>query len=110
MKYDPKIYHRRSIRLPNYDYTREGAYFITVCAYNRECLFGRIVDHVMEVNEVGCIVGDEWLKTVVIREGIGLDDWVVMPNHFHGIIVIVGNQGTARRAQMNVMRSNCHDL
>jgi|JTFO01.1.fsa_nt_gb REP element-mobilizing transposase RayT len=98
MKYDPKIHHRRSIRLKGYDYTREGAYFITVCAYKRECLFGRIVDHVMGMNDVGHIVGDEWVKTVLIREEIELGDWVVMPNHFHGIIFIVGSRGTARRA------------
>jgi hypothetical protein len=109
MKYDPKIHHRRSIRLKGYDYTREGAYFITVCAYKRECLFGRIVDHVMGMNDVGHIVGDEWVKTVLIREEIELGDWVVMPNHFHGIIFIVGSRGTARRAPCMLVPSQIED-
>lgn len=80
--------HRRSIRLKGYDYSQVGAYFITVCAQNRECLFGSVVDGEMRLNGAGTIVADEWLKTTMIRDEIELDEWVVMPNHFHGIVWI----------------------
>jgi hypothetical protein len=89
---------RRSIRLPNYDYASSGAYFVTVCAYERECLFGEIRNGEKELNEIGNIVADEWIKTAVIRHEIILDEYVIMPNHFHGIVWIrtpVGAHGYA---------------
>lgn len=92
----------RSIRLKGYDYSQAGAYFVALCTQNRECLFGDIVDGKMQLNEVGQIVADEWRKTAIIRDEIELDEWVVMPNHYHGILVIanpstvVGCRGTAR--------------
>ncbi len=88
MKYDPNKHHRRSIRLKGYDYSSAGAYFITICAYQRACLFGEIVDGMMQLNEFGQIVADEWLKSSEIRREIALDEWVVMPNHIHGIVFI----------------------
>lgn len=88
MKYNSEIHHRRSIRLKGYDSSRKGAYFVTICDQNRECLFGEIVDGVMRLNHMGKIVADEWVKTAKIRNEIELDEWVVMPNHFHGILVI----------------------
>ena len=88
MKYNPKIHHRRSIRLKGYDYSQAGAYFVTLCAQNRECLFGEIVDQEIRLNDAGKIVAAEWLKNAEIRDEIELDEWVVMPNHFHGILVI----------------------
>ena len=99
MKYDPAIHHRRSIRLQGYDYSKAGAYFVTLCTQDRECLFGDIVDGEMRLNEAGRVVADEWLKTAEIRAEIELDEWVVMPNHFHGILVIADGRGTARRAR-----------
>ena len=92
---------RRSIRLKGYDYTQAGGYFVTVCTQNRECLFGEIADGEMVLNEYGTIVADEWRKTAQIRNEIELGEWVVMPNHMHGIVIIIsGNdrRGTARRA------------
>jgi REP element-mobilizing transposase RayT len=102
MKYEPTVVratgrspqrNRRSIRLQGYDYSQAGAYFITVCTQNRECLFGDIVDGEMRLNEAGRTVADEWLKTAEIRVEIELDEWVVMPNHFHGILVITHDGG-----------------
>ena len=91
--------NRRSIRLQGYDYSQAGAYFITICStHNREWRFGEIVDGNMRVNAIGGVVADEWIKTAQIRHDIALDEWVVMPNHFHGILVITGT-GTARRAR-----------
>ena len=98
MKYDPNVHHRRSIRLRGYDYSQAGAYFVTICTQNRECLFGEIVDGEMRLNEAGRTGVNEWLKTAEIRDEIELDEWVVMPNHFHGIVVIANGRGTARRA------------
>ncbi len=94
MSYDPEIHHRRSIRLKGYDYSQAGAYFITICTHERECLFGEIRDGQMHLNEIGKIVETEWLKTAEIRDNVELDAFVVMPNHLHGIIVITGNSKT----------------
>ncbi|RWX43633.1 REP element-mobilizing transposase RayT [Candidatus Electrothrix aarhusensis] len=96
MAYNPEIHHRRSIRLQGYDYSRAGAYCITLCTHERECLFGEITDGEMHLNNIGRIVADEWLKTPVIRAEIELDEWVVMPNHFHGIMVITDASATNR--------------
>lgn len=88
MGYDPDRHHRRSIRLKGYDYSQVGAYFVSICTQGRECLFGGIVAGEMVLNDAGEIVAGEWLKTVEICNEIALDEWVVMPNHFHGILVI----------------------
>ena len=99
MRFNPARYHRRSIRLKRYDYRQPGAYFVTICAQNRECLFGEIVQQEMRLNDAGRIVEDEWFRTSVVRPNVELDAFVVMPNHIHGIICIVNDgRGTARRA------------
>jgi hypothetical protein len=88
VKYDPSRHHRRSIRLRGYDYSQAGAYFVTICAQGRECLFGEVVDGEMRLNALGEIVHWTWgdLPNHVAR--IVLDEFVVMPNHIHGIIMI----------------------
>lgn len=91
-------HHRRSIRLKGYDYSQTGAYFITICTQNRKCLFGDIFNGEMILNKVGEIVKDEWLKTEQLRPNIRCGVFCIMPNHFHGIIVIADGRGTARRA------------
>ena len=53
MAYNPEIHHRQSTRLRDYDYSRDGAYFVTICAWQRECLFGEVVDGVMRLNDAG---------------------------------------------------------
>ena len=89
--YDPLRHHRRSIRLKGYDYTRPGAYFVTICTHDRICLFGDVVNGRMELNEYGQIVREEWFRSAEIRREIELypDEFVVMPNHLHGIVWIV---------------------
>ncbi|MGC3977449.1 MAG: transposase [Paludibacteraceae bacterium] len=79
---------RRSIRLWGYDYSQDGLYFITICTYNREPVFGQIADGEMQLNDAGIIVRDAWLETVRIRPNIVLGDFVVMPNHFHAVFAI----------------------
>ena len=87
MPYDPNVHHRRSIRLKDYDYTRPGAYFVTIATYERvECL-GEVVDGEMSLSEEGRIAA-ETLQWVAGRYSYAeLDAWVVMPNHVHAIIV-----------------------
>ncbi len=88
MSYDPQKHHRRSIRLKGYDYAQAGAYFVTICAWQRECLFGEIVDDEMRLNDFGRVVEEEWLRTAEVRPNVDLDAFVIMPNHVHGTIVI----------------------
>ncbi|ORJ59296.1 transposase [Geothermobacter hydrogeniphilus] len=89
MNYNPDIHHRRSIRLRGYDYSRPGAYFVTICAQNRECLFGDVVDGVMVLNDFGRVVKDCWHGLPTHYCHVALDESVIMPNHFHGIIILM---------------------
>jgi len=88
---DPERRRRRSIRIPGYDYTQPGAYFVTIVAHDRQCLFGRIEDGRMVLNAFGQIVFDEWFQTATVRPNVRLaeEECVVMPNHLHGILWIV---------------------
>ena len=86
--YNPDTHHRRSIRLKEYDYASVGAYFVTTCTQNREILFGNIHDGEMTSNEAGRMLERYWLKLPEIFIGISLDEFTIMPNHFHGIICI----------------------
>ena len=87
--FNPDIHHRRSIRLRSYDYSQAGAYFITLCAQKRECLFGAVVDDVMRLNDVGRIVQNVWDALPDHYSCVELDSFVVMPNHIHGIVVLI---------------------
>ena len=80
--------HRKHLRLSGFDYASEGAYFITVVTQNREPLFGEIIHDEMVLSEFGRIVEEEWLRSASIRTEIELGAYVVMPNHFHGIVHI----------------------
>jgi putative transposase len=126
---NPAIHHRRSIRLPRYDYSKAGVYFITVCTYNKECFFGEIIGATggrptggrpndghptndlptgihpeMQLNQYGEIVRDEWEKSARIRDEIKLGEYVIMPNHFHGIVFIVNHKGDQPVAPTTTMR------
>jgi putative transposase len=87
-RFDPKKHHRRSIRLQGYDYSQAGAYFVTIIAYQRECLFGEIVDGELELNDFGKIADECWRAIPEHFPFVELGAYVVMPNHVHGIIVI----------------------
>lgn len=63
MTYNPDMHQRHSIRLKGYDYSQAGAYFVTIYACNRECLFGNIVDCEMHLSKNGEVVRNEWLRT-----------------------------------------------
>ena len=90
MSFNPEVHHRRSIRLRDYDYSSAGAYFVTVCTRNRECLLGEVVEGEMVPNDAGRWVQTAWDALPDRFAGLELGDFVVMPNHIHGIIVLVG--------------------
>ena len=94
--FGPDKHHRRSIRLPGYDYSRAGAYFVTICVQDRACLFGDIADGVMRLNDAGRVVERCWHEIPIHFPHVELDEFVIMPNHVHGIIVIVENHVAAK--------------
>ena len=96
MKTNLEKYHRRSIRIPGYDYSQTGWYYITICVNNRIPLFGKVVNGQIILNKFGTIADKEWKKTETLRSKIRLDQYVIMPNHIHGIIQIIGNQDHGR--------------
>ena len=101
MTVDANISRRKSTRLKEYDYSSSGAYFVTICTHERKCLFGKVVDGEMELNENGKIVKSEWLKTEEIRDNVSTDEFIIMPNHLHGILFIdepADRRGTVHRA------------
>lgn len=113
MNHNTDIHRRRSIRLKGYDYSQSGAYFVTVCAQDRECLFGNVVDGEIRVNDTGRMVHDIWHKIPGHFPDIAIDEFIVMPNHVHGIVVIVEAQfiapsdcDTANRAAINHPKQN----
>ena len=96
MTHDSGIHRRRSIRLQGYDYTQGGAYFITICAQNRQHLFGDVVTvgatprgcPVAVLNDAGHMIQAVWDEIPMHYTGTAIDEFVVMPNHIHGIVVI----------------------
>ncbi len=88
MTYDPAMHRRRSIRLRGYDYSRAGAYFVTICVQNRQCLFGDITNEEMRLNDAGKMIQTVWDEIPEHYPGIKTDEFVIMPNHIHGIVVI----------------------
>jgi REP element-mobilizing transposase RayT len=88
VNHDAREHQRRSTRLRGYDYSQSGAYFVTVCVQNRQSVFGKVMNGKMILNDTGRMVEGEWLNTPAVRPYVDLDEFVVMPNHFHGIIMI----------------------
>ncbi len=88
MPYDPQRHHRRSIRLRGYDYSNAGVYFVTLCVRDRICLFGEVLDGAMRLNDMGRKVEGLWKELPSRFPRVAIDEFVVMPNHFHGIIVL----------------------
>ena len=90
MPYNPNIRHRRSIRLKGYDYSQAGLYFITICCDNRICLFGNVVNGEMELNDAGKIADACWMGIPNHFPNVVLHEHIIMPNHIHGIVELVG--------------------
>jgi putative transposase len=91
-KFDPQKHHRRSIRLKGYDYTSEGAYYVTIVVQTRQCLFGEIVDREMNLNEYGRIIQKWWNEIPIHFPNVRLGAFITMPNHVHGILFIINDR------------------
>ena len=95
-------YRTESTRLKNWDYSKSGYYFVTICTKDKKCFFGEIENEKIILNEIGEIAHNEWGETEKIRSNIKLDEFIVMPNHIHGILIIAKkiaspNEETPRR-------------
>ncbi len=100
-KFDPNKHHRKSIRLQGYDYSQTGAYFVTIVTYQRDCLFGKIENEIMVLNDFGKIADECWRNIPEHFQNVELGAHVIMPNHVHGVIVICDmDDGTGRGAAM----------
>jgi len=86
MKYNPDLHHRRSLRLKDYDYSQIGAYYISICTQNRECLFWEIADKKMVLSDAGKMIEKWYLELPNKFPGIQCDEYIIMPNHIHFII------------------------
>jgi REP-associated tyrosine transposase len=111
-QYNPEIHHRRSIRLKHYDYSRPGAYLVTLCVQNRVCIFGEIVDGIVRLSPAGRIARDSWLTLSDHFENVLLDEFIVMPNHIHGILFLTPQntfRSDYRRGLINQTPTGAHD-
>ena len=102
MKYDPHKHHRRSIRLKGYDYSQAGVYFVTICINFGRHLLGNVQDGTMRPSEAGVMVADCWFALLDRFSTIDLDMFTLMPNHIHGIIVIL-EQGLTTKGKATML-------
>ncbi|MEJ5262811.1 MAG: transposase [Ignavibacterium sp.] len=82
------IYRIESSRLPSWDYRNGGYYYITIVTKGHRNYFGEVKDGRVVLNEYGKIVESEWINCKILRKNVDLDEWIIMPNHFHGILII----------------------
>ena len=105
MSYDPDRHHRHSTRLRGYDYAQVGAYFLTLCTEGHAQLFGRVANGAVALTEIGGIVTEEWERTPAVRPNVELDAFIVMPDHLHGIVVIIDRDDQALVTTPTALRS-----
>jgi len=84
--------HRSPLRLPDFDYSTPGAYFITVCTYHRTCLLGDVRHDRVLLTDIGSMVNSAWSELPSHYPALQTDAFVVMPNHVHGIIFLTGEE------------------
>jgi putative transposase len=99
---NPSIHNRKPIRFKEYDYSQPGEYFITICTKDKKCMFGSIANGKMDLNEKGRIVDRCWRGIPEHFPFVDLDEYVTMPNHFHGIIII--NENNCRGEVISPLR------
>ncbi|MCU7495062.1 MAG: transposase [Ignavibacteria bacterium] len=95
---------RRSIRLKEYDYSSNGYYFVTICTYEHRNLLGSVKNGKVELNPLGDIALEEWLNSKMIRKEISYDEYVIMPNHIHAIVIISNPQPPLKIDSSNKMK------
>jgi REP element-mobilizing transposase RayT len=96
-------YRVESARLNGWDYSSNAHYFVTICTKSWICFFGEVIDGTMNLSTIGEIAAEEWQKTEQIRPNVRLDEWVIMPNHIHGIIVIENEIATESNDKRNTI-------
>ena len=99
MKYNPAVHNRHTVRIKDYDYAQAGLYFVTICTQDRENLFGEIVDDEMRLNEIGEIAATCWNNLPRTFPNLILDQWVIMPNHLHGILCLEDTRPEHRKVE-----------
>ncbi len=97
--------HRKSLRLPHFDYSQPGAYFITMCTRDRHCLFGCIADSIVQLNHLGTLVQATWRGMPPFYNGLLLDEFVVMPNHLHAILFFCASNAPLSSTNGRTQRS-----
>jgi len=102
MRYDPNRHNRRSIRLKGYDYSRPGYYYVTICTQDRKKLFGEIDDAIMRLNDAGQMIDQEWNQIPKRYGYVIIDKYVIMPDHFHGIVQIISDENGRNSSSENV--------
>ena len=91
MEFDAAKHHRRSVRFSGYDYRTGGAYFVTICVHRKRAIFGRMENTNVRLHPYGHIVREEWERVAQLRSNVELDEWIVMPDHFHAIVFLNAN-------------------
>lgn len=86
MAFDSRNHHRRSIRLPERDYSQSNAYFVTVCVAGKQCVLADVKNGQLQLSSKGTMAAEEWTRLGKRFDAVWLDAWVVMPNHLHGIV------------------------
>jgi putative transposase len=99
-------HRRRSVRVPGYDYSQPGAYFVTICVRDRECLLGDVVEERVVLNDVGRIVHDSWNRIPHHFPHVVTDAFIAMPNHLHGILIIVDHVGATHASPLQLDETN----
>ena len=100
----PPEHHRKSIRLPGYDYASAGGYFITINTNNSVEILSSIIDGIVTLTDIGKIAEEEWNRTADMRPNVSLDSYVIMPNHIHGIVVIHDERkGGSSKEEMEIL-------
>ena len=93
MDFYKNTYRIKSARLEDWDYSSAGYYFITICTKDKKCFFGKVQDAEIYLSNIGKIVSEAWLNAEKVRKNVTLDQWIVMPNHLHGIIILGDSNG-----------------
>lgn len=87
-RFDPEIHHRKTIRYEGYDYSSAGVYFVTICCFGFKNRFGTIRNGIICLNSIGSIVFNTWIDLKKKYTLISIDEFQIMPNHFHGMLEI----------------------
>ena len=108
MNPDSSLHHRKNLRIPEFDYSQPGAYFVTIVAQDRKTLFGHIIDGEMILNDMGKMVEEVWIAIPKHFPNVELGEFVIMPNHIHGIISITVEATHAVAAQDETLVEATH--